>query len=296
MTKYLLKRLLHGVLSIIAVVAIVMILVYSLMDRDIIFASDPTFSKVKSNAKITYMHQQWERYGYLDYVPYADFINELYRNGEIATEEERAEVISIARKEKDADGNPNDSEQTRAYIRKFTETYEAKGYTVVRRNAEMMGANRVVPGGNQILFATKDKPVLSRLFNYFAHLFTIDNIHYTEKEAGVAVENPGLTFTLKDPVYGGKKFSPAIIGNGTKHKYLLYFDNQFPFVHQNLVSLHLGQSYSVRMGVDVFDTMVDSQGSYVKKTMTYPTGLVDEGAEDLHTATFGCRLAGADRQ
>ena len=298
MTKYLLKRLLHGVLSIIAVVAIVMILVYSLMDRDIIFASDPTFSKVKSNAKITYMHQQWERYGYLDYVPYADFINELYRNGEIATEEERAEVISIARKEKDADGNPNDSELTRAYIRKFTETYEAKGYTVVRRNAEMMGANRVVPGGNQILFATKDKPVLSRLFNYFAHLFTIDNIHYTEKEAGVAVENPGLTFTLKDPVYGGKKFSPAIIGNGTKHKYLLYFDNQFPFVHQNLVSLHLGQSYSVRMGVDVFDTMVDSQGSYVKKTMTYPTGLVDEGAEDLHTATFvaGSReLIGNDR-
>ncbi len=287
MTKYLLKRLLHGVLSIIAVVAIVMILVYTLMDREIIFASDPTFSKVKSNAKITYMHQQWEQYGYLDYVPYSDYINELYRNGEIATEEERAEVVSIARKEKDADGNPNDSEKVRAYIQKFTDYYKSKGYTIVRRDAET-SANRVVPGGSQILFATKDKPVILRLFNYFAHLFTIDNIHYTEKETDVAVENPGLTFTLKDPLYGGNRFSPAIIGNGTRHKYLLYFDNQFPFVHQNLITLQLGKSYTVNMGVDVFDTMVDSQGSYVKRMLSYPTGYAPEDgvAEDLHTATY----------
>ena len=286
MTKYLLKRLLHGVLSIIAVVAIVMILVYSLMDREIIFASDPTFSKVKSNAKISYMHQQWEKFGYLDYVTYADYINELNRNGEFATEEERAEVVNFARKEKDSDGNPNDSEKVRAYIQKFTEYYESKGYSVVRRDAEMMTPTRVIPGGNQILYATKDKPILVRLFHYFTHLLTVDNIHYTEKETEIAVENPGLTFTLKDPVYGGKKFAPAIIGNGTKHKYLLYFDDQFPFIHQNLISLQLGKSYSVNRDVDVFDTMINSQGSYVKRMMTYPTGLTEEGAEDLHTATY----------
>ena len=38
MGKYLVKRILRGILSIIAVVAIVMMLVYALVDRDRIFA------------------------------------------------------------------------------------------------------------------------------------------------------------------------------------------------------------------------------------------------------------------
>ena len=40
MKKYLLKRIIGGLLSIVAVVAIVMILIYSLMDRQLIFQSD----------------------------------------------------------------------------------------------------------------------------------------------------------------------------------------------------------------------------------------------------------------
>ena len=45
MTKYLLRRLLHGLISVIIVVAIVMLLIYSLTDREKIFGSDPLFSK-----------------------------------------------------------------------------------------------------------------------------------------------------------------------------------------------------------------------------------------------------------
>ena len=45
MIKYLFKRLLHGLVSLVAVVMIVMILVYSLMDRTLIFSTDPLYSK-----------------------------------------------------------------------------------------------------------------------------------------------------------------------------------------------------------------------------------------------------------
>ena len=38
--------------------------------------------------------------------------------------------------------------------------------------------------------------------------------------------------------------------------------------------------------VDVFDTMVQTQGAYVQSTMTYPTGLTESSADDLHTATY----------
>ena len=36
----------------------------------------------------------------------------------------------------------------------------------------------------------------------------------------------------------------------------------------------------------MFDTMTSSQGSYVKSLVTYPTGLTEESADDLHTATY----------
>ena len=41
MTKYLIRRIVHGLVSVIIVVAIVMILIYSCLDRQLIFAQDP---------------------------------------------------------------------------------------------------------------------------------------------------------------------------------------------------------------------------------------------------------------
>ena len=83
MTKYLINRILRGLLSVVAVVAIVMLLIYSLMNRDQIFAQDSVYSHMKSNAKEVYKMQQWEKYGYLDYVPYADYLKMLLQNGDI---------------------------------------------------------------------------------------------------------------------------------------------------------------------------------------------------------------------
>ena len=76
------------------------------------------------------------------------------------------------------------------------------------------------------------------------------------------------------------------MGNGTNHRYLLYFDGTFPFIHQNLVTLNLGTSYSVNQGIDVFKTMTNTQGGFYKSQVTYPTGLTELSADDLHTATY----------
>ena len=96
----------------------------------------------------------------------------------------------------------------------------------------------------------------------------------------------GLTFTWYDPAYGGEKFSPAIMGNGTTHKYLLYCSDSFPFIHQNLVTINLGKSFSVNRGIDVFSTMTDKQGGFHRTMVTYPSGVVEETADDLHTLTY----------
>ena len=275
MAKYLLKRLAFGIFSIATVVAIVMVMIYSLMDRNLIFATDSTYSHMSNNNKVTYRYQKWEEYGYLDYVTYADYLNTLVANGEL-DEETKSKVVGIG---KTVDG---DSDAVKEYINKFIETYEAQGYKTERLEAVMMTPKKYADGGQPQLFAYKDVPLVNRMFGYFSGLITIDNINDVKDD----IEDRGITFTLYDPVYGGEKFSPAIIGNGTQHKYLLYMNSKFPYIHQNIVTINLGTSYSVNKGIDVFTTMTQSQGSYMKSTITYPTGLVEESADDLHTATY----------
>ena len=55
MTKYLFKRLLHGLVSVVIVVGCVMTMIYSLMDRNLIFAQDATYSHQSNNQKKVYI-------------------------------------------------------------------------------------------------------------------------------------------------------------------------------------------------------------------------------------------------
>ena len=299
MTKYLLRRLLHGLISVVIVVAVVMLLIYSLTDREKIFGGDPLFSKKASNVRETYKHEQWEKYGYIDYVTYNEYLLSLVRDGSI-TEEERAKAVEIAPLAETTQVgdklvaelfSDKDSPEASKMIHQFVDYYQSKGYTVVRLNADYYSVRtkKLNNGGKQVLFTYKDVPLATRLLKYFGHIFTVDNIHYVNEEIDIGERK--LSFTLHDPAYtdpetGKTPFSPAIIGNGTRHKYLLYFDGSFPFIHQNLLNINMGTSFSVNKGVDVYETMTSSQGKYVKRLITYPTGLIEDSADDLHTATY----------
>jgi len=274
MGKYLLKRVLFGIFSIVCVVAIVMVLIYTLMNRDLVFASDTLLQRQANNARVTYQHQKWEDFGYIEYVPYTEWLIELAGKGEIDEATREAAATFARTPEKDSD-------TVKEYAARFTETFESQGYTVVRKDAVMNG-RKLANGGAQIFFAYRDQPLLQRLAGYFGNLLAVDSIHYAQGDVG----ERGITFTTHDPVYGGEKFSPAIIGNGTKHKYLLYFDDQFPYLHQNVATINLGQSYTVNKGVDVFLSMTRSQGSYILSETTFPTGLTEQAADDLHTAVY----------
>ena len=276
MTKYLINRILRSLVSIIIVVGVVMVMIYSALDRNLIFANDAQYTKVQNNAKEVYRLQQWEKYGYVDYIPFADYLKELLYAEQI-DQDTYNEAVKLA---KTAEG---DSELTKQYADQFEKEMKAKGYDVKRLDGiTKVKSKKYKDGGEPRLYAVKDIPVLQRLGKYLAGLITIDNIHYVEED----IEDRGLTFTWNDPAYGGEKFSPAIMGNGTYYKYLLYCDDQFPFIHQNLIRLNLGLSFSVRKGVDVFTTMTESQGSYAYSTVTYPSGQISESADNLHSATY----------
>lgn len=280
--KYFLKRLLRGCFSVVVAVSVIMILMFYVLDKTLIFAEDQQYQKLNNNQKTLYMYTTWEMYGYLDYVSYSDYINELVASGEMG-EDVRASVITIGRTVED------DSEGVKEYVARFTEHYTSKGYTVTRLDAVMATANRIANGGAQSLFAYLNTPIPERMAKFFSGLLYFDNIHYVKEDIG----ERGLSFTLYDPVYGGEKFSPAIIGNGTLNKYLLYFDGTFPYIHQNFVELRLGTSFAVNKGIDAFETMTQTQGTYRAETTYYPSGLVAQSADDLHTATY---VAGSQNQ
>ena len=120
MVKYFFKRFFRGCISVIIAIALIMIMVFSWLDDTLIFAEDEQYVKLSNNQRTIYMYQKWEEYDYLDYVPYTDWLNQLVASGEI-TEDERQSVATIGRT---AD---KDSDETAAYIQRFTEEYESQG-------------------------------------------------------------------------------------------------------------------------------------------------------------------------
>lgn len=122
MGRYVIKRLLHGLFSTVMVIFIVMILVYGLMDRMKIFKTDGQFTKQLNNQRVTYMHQKWEEYGYLDYLPYSDYLAMLQESGEI-DEAARSALSSIGRS---ADGS-DDSPEVAEYVAKFNDYCREEG-------------------------------------------------------------------------------------------------------------------------------------------------------------------------
>ena len=209
-------------------------------------------------------------------VTYSQWLDELVENGELSAED-REEAGKLGRKAEE------DNPLAASYIEKFKTTFEEQEYTVSRKDTILRSRQlKLAKGGKQVLFAYKNKPITDRMWNYFKGLISIDNIHYASEVKGTR----GLTFTWKDPAYGGEKFSPAIMGNGTKYKYLLYFDDQFPFVHQNLVTIKLGLSYSIKLNYDVWDTMVQPQGRDIKSEIYYPNDFVETAADDMHSLRY----------
>ena len=82
--------------------------------------------------------------------------------------------------------------------------------------------------------------------------------------------NPNLERYLRfenDPAIGW-----SLVGSGTKHKYLLYFNSQFPFVHQNFVNLNLGDSYPTYANTPVLQVITQGQGQTKTSEVQFPTG------------------------
>ena len=252
-------RLLRSLLSILIIMLIVFTMIYTMVPRENIFFEDSTYRKLssKSDDKTEYVYSTWEKLGYLDYVRINDYCLTLYEAGS----PEMGPAVEP------------DSPETQDFIR----TYTDQGYTIEK----YLGSGRY--------YAYKDVPVIRRMALWLSKLIVIDTPMSVQDE-----NNPDLPRSLslgRTPTGG-----VALIGSGSVHKYLLYTDSHFPWLHQNIIKLNFGTSYPTYQGLDVMRVLFQSQGTEVKRHVTFDTGYETDSGINFGSLKYKSVLDRMDRK
>ena len=200
-----LLRTLRSLLSIFVVTALTYTIIYTMVPRRLIFRQDPNYNKIAKTAdsKANYENTIYERMGYIDYYD---------------TKELQEKASSL-----DKSVTTKPTKENKAIYQKYVDSL-GHGWRLHQFKQSKQ------------FYATRDVPVLERVFGFYTHLFEFDNTGWVKDKT-----NPNLKRYIRienDPAIGW-----SVVGSGTKHKYLLYFNSQFPFVHQNFVKMNLGTSY-----------------------------------------------------
>lgn len=255
----------------------VMLLVFTLIDRKVIFQTDDVWNKRSNNERIIYEYTQYQKYGYLEFDNYATFVQQKYRGlyGDSYTKNPDF-IRDMAVIQKPSEYLENES------VKEFMAKYSAKGYNIVYLEPLTYNNGRVKPGGTGYLIASRERSVFLRLWDYLKGFVTIETVN--------DVKDPELTDRYirieKDPYSGFF----ALVGSGTTHKYLVYFDGRFPFMHWNWIHLNLGVSYTKYRGQQITDVINQPTGELDTRLVQYPalvgTDKWDESAVDFHKLAY----------
>ena len=273
MKKYLLKRIIFSIFSLVVVIGIVNILIYNLMDREAIFQNDNNISKFKYNQLATYKLRRQEEYGYIRYMTYAD--SDAYK--EASRQETKAAKSFL---NSSADLTLDDLKQNELLNNILTE-YESRGYSVTFLPAIIQKKGVV---SNAELVFTQEVNVFERLGGFFGNLIRFETVW--------DVNDDELTDRYVRIEWDDRSNMPTLVGNGTNHKYLVYFDEVFPFIHQNILHINLGTSMKLIPNNDVVAYMkqrINDPYSYeqvVPKDLGKPDAETFVTSADFHTATY----------
>ena len=277
MKSYMVKRILFSLFSLIVVVGVVMLLVYSLTNRAAIFQTDDVWNKKNGNERLIYEYSQYQKYGYLNYVNYNTYIQNKYES--LYGEDYSKNSDFTAAKKAISNG---ETYMEHPDVKEFADYYASQGYEMVYLKGETYANGRAKPGGSAYLLAVYEKNVFLRVWDYFTHLISV------ETTSDVKDENLTERYIRveKDPYSGFY----AVVGSGTTHKYLLYVDGRFPFIHQNFIHLNLGVSYTRYRDEEITTVITKPTGELKTVTTQYPAKLgTDEYVDtaiNFHSLTY----------
>lgn len=234
MKKYIFMRILRSLVSIFMVTTLTYTIIYTMVPRKLIFKQDPNYNKIATtpDKKANYENTIFERMGYIDY----------YDTKEL---QEKASKENSSVTVEPTNANKKIYE---AYIKKLGRGWKLQQFKESKQ-----------------FYATREVPVYERVLGFYGNLIQIDHTGAV-KDAS----NPNLKRYIRienDPAIGW-----SVVGSGTRHKYLLYFNSQFPFIHQNFVRLNLGTSYPTYANLPVLQVISQGQGQTKTSEVQFPTG------------------------
>lgn len=139
MKKYIFRRIIKSIFSIMIVTSIVIVMLYTMINRMKPFENDQGYNKMKGDSKTVYRMAKLEELGYLDYLS-------------------QAEMCEGA----DVDHNACKLDVTNSEFAKAKAYYEGKGYTVETLNSG-------------VAYATKDYNAFQLIYNFWSKLVVVDH-------------------------------------------------------------------------------------------------------------------------
>lgn len=247
MGKYFFNRILRSLFSIFMVTTLVFLAVYTLVPRKAIFTDDPAYTKLKS---------QPDRL--LDYENTA-FERMGYHH--YLSQKEFQEAVQEDHPEFKNEG----SEANQAIVDEWA-----------KKNPEWKVDQLPI---SKAYFAVNDISIGTRVLNFYKNLFDIDH-PWRIKDP----ENPDMKRGYR--ITHDQTAGWALTGSGTKYYYQIYFNGDFPFIHQNFLKLNLGVSYPTFAGQNVVDVITDKQGRPVTQEITLEDGSIYKASINPYTRYY----------
>lgn len=246
MKKYLFFRIIRSLISIFLVTTLTYGIIYSLVPRRSIFKDDPAINKLRSDPD-KYLDYQNTAYSRMDYIKY-------YGSKDLL------EVVKKDYPEVTAEGTPENQ--------KIYEEWGKKNNYEISQFEKSKG-----------FYATRELSIFERVGRFYGNLIQIDH-PWKVKDS----ENPDLKRYLKfenDPEAGW-----ALVGSGTQYKYQVYFNSEFPYIHQNFLHFNLGTSYPTFAGLKVTSVIAEGQGKLKTTEVTTEDGKTKKTSADIYSRSY----------
>ncbi|WP_071130136.1 ABC transporter permease [Enterococcus timonensis] len=221
MKKYFFFRIIRSIVSIFLVTTLTYALIYSLVPRRAIFQNDSNVSKLKGDPDKLEDYKN-TAYGRMDYIDY-------YGSKQLVekVQEDYPEVTT------------EDTAENRELYQQWADNnsgWEIKQFEISKG-----------------FYAVKELSLVTRVSRFYSDLIKIDHPWKINDP-----DNPDLKRSIK--IENDDSVGWSLVGSGTQHKYLIYFNSQFPYIHQNIVTFNFGTSYPTFAGLPVLDVISDGQG------------------------------------
>ncbi|PCS00930.1 ABC transporter permease [Lactococcus fujiensis] len=245
MLRYTLGRIFRGIVSIFLVTTLTYMLVYTLIPRHMVFNNDPNYNKI---ASVPDKRTDYENTVY-DKIGYIEYLN----TRELS---QKAEKVNST----------------------VTTKVNKKNKAIFEKWAKEAGSGWKIQQmpNSKAFFATREIPLYERVGRFYGQMIQIDHIWNVQDKS-----NPDLKRGYQLTTKGGL----ALEASGTKYKYQLYVDGKFPYIHQNVVHLYLGESFPTYDGQGILQVIEQGQGETVLSTVQFPKGEMMSSA-NIHTAQY----------